>query len=272
MSSIRILSSNVGYTRGLSGSFSDQVLRAYRHVYTRRSVRSAAVAEIRGLVEATRPHVVGLLEVDRKLASGTTPDRLLSALAQTHPHGDVANKYFAGHGGRLVPVLGRNCNAFCSTNPLPFERVYLASGMKRLVHKISLTPRLTLFLAHFSLRRAVRRRQFADLRGLVDATPGDHVVMGDFNVFTGFDELDPLLSGSSSLVLLNHHATTTHRFHRTHRVLDLCLCSRRLRSRTVLDVIDQPFSDHSALLLRIDGVKTHARPVPPGLSEDGRPR
>ena len=261
-SGVRVLLSNVAYGRGLSGSFSDQILRAYRHVYTRPSVRAAVVEEVRQLVEATRPDVAGFIEVDRRLASGPSLDRLLSVLAPTHPHGDVANKYFETPRGRFVPVLGRNCNAFCATTPLPFERMYLPNGMKRLVHKITLAPELTLFFAHLSLRRAVRARQIADLGRLVAVTPGEHILMGDFNVFGGLDELRPLLE-ASPLVLLNDEAKTTHRFHRTHRVLDLGFCSPSLRGRASLDVIEQSYSDHAALLLRLEGVSVRAEGARP---------
>lgn len=252
-SGVRVLLSNVAYGRGLTGSLVDQVLRAYRHLYTRPSVRAGVVEDVRRLVDATRPDVAGFIEVDRRLARGPSLDRLLSVLAPTHPHHDVANKYFEGPGSHRIPFLGRNCNAFCSTRPLEFERVYLPSGIKRLVHKITLAPRLTLFFAHLSLRRTVRLAQIADLRALLEATPGEHVLMGDFNVFSGLDEIAPLLA-DEHLVLLNDVERTTHRFHRTHRVLDLALASPGLVDRSTLEVHHQPYSDHDALLLHLDGV------------------
>jgi endonuclease/exonuclease/phosphatase family metal-dependent hydrolase len=257
MSSIRVLMSNIAYARGMSGSLFDQVLRAYRHVHCRRAVQLNVVQQIRGVVEAARPDVIGFVEIERGRASGRAFHQLHAILDGKYPVWDIANKYFKGPRGHGIPFLGRNCNAFCAKRPIPFERVYLPMGMKRLAYQIALTPRLTLFFTHLALRFKVRVRQIEWLRGLIDATPGDHVVMGDFNVFTGLDELKPLVDGSK-LVLMNDPFAPTHRFHKRHRVLDLCLVSERLRRRAELEVIPQGYSDHAALLLRIKGIRMHA--------------
>jgi endonuclease/exonuclease/phosphatase family metal-dependent hydrolase len=257
MSSVKILMSNIAYGRGLSGSFSDQVLRAYRHVYCRRQVQQGVVEAVRELVNAEKPDVCGFVEIDRGRAAGRAFSQLHAILDERYPHWDIANKYFRGAKSHLVPFLGRNCNAFCARRALPFERVYLASGIKRLVYKISLSARLTLFFTHFSLRRKIRAQQFQDLRAVLDATPGEHVVMGDFNIFGGLAEIGPFMKGSD-LVLLNDLEETTHRFHRLHRVLDLCFCSKRLRPKASVRVVEQGYSDHAALVLRLEGMRVRA--------------
>jgi endonuclease/exonuclease/phosphatase family metal-dependent hydrolase len=88
------------------------------------------------------------------------------------------------------------------------------------------------------------------LAQLLQSTPGEVVLMGDFNILTGFGELAPLTEGAG-LRLLNREDEVTFRFHRRHLILDLCLCSPSLAERCHLRVIPQPFSDHAALLLDI---------------------
>jgi endonuclease/exonuclease/phosphatase family metal-dependent hydrolase len=257
MSSVRILMSNIAYARGMSGSLFDQVMRAYRHVHCRTQVQQNVVDQIRCLVDAEKPDVCGFVEIDRGRASGKAFNQLHAILDGKYPVWDIANKYFRGNRSHAIPFLGRNCNAFCAKREVPFERVYLPAGMKRLAYKITLAPRLTLFFTHLALRKKTRTRQMEGIRALVDATPGEHVVMGDFNIFSGLDELKPLVDGSS-LVLLNDPYAATHRFHKRHRVLDLCLVSEPLRERAELKVIPQGYSDHAALMLRLDGIAPRA--------------
>ena len=86
--------------------------------------------------------------------------------------------------------------------------------------------------------------------------------MGDFNAFKGLDEIRPLLEGSP-LVLLNDRDRTTHRMHRKHRLLDLCLASPSLKDRATLEVHEQPYSDHAALLLHLDDVSLRSPETTP---------
>ena len=254
MSSVKILMSNIAYGRGLSGSFADQVLRAYRHVYCRRQVQEGVVEAVRELVNAEKPDVCGFVEIDRGRAAGRAFSQLHAILDERYPHWDIANKYFRGTRSHLVPFLGRNCNAFCARRALPFERVYLASGIKRLVYKISLSPRLTLFFTHFSLRRSIRAQQFQDLRAVLDATPGEHVVMGDFNIFGGAEELAPFLR-KTKLLVVNDPELPTFRFHRSRALVDLAMCSPGIRDRAALRIVEQHYSDHAALILDLHAVK-----------------
>lgn len=75
--------------------------------------------------------------------------------------------------------------------------------------------------------------------------------MGDFNAFKGFDELSSLLE-DTNLKIINNEFIPTFTFHRSKHAIDLCIASSSLIPHLNLKIIDQTFSDHSALLLTIN--------------------
>src|SRR3546814_12497804 len=73
---------------------------------------------------------------------------------------------------RRLPVSSGKCNGFLSKRSPDYEKIYFTIGTKRLIYKIRMAPGLTVFFAHFSLRRAVRQEQFKELRRVVDEQIG----------------------------------------------------------------------------------------------------
>jgi len=88
------------------------------------------------------------------------------------------------------------------------------------------------------------------MRSFIKDVSGEVVILADFNIMRGFSELSPLLE-NTDLHVLNNESEPTFRFHRRHLTLDLCICSRGLRDQIKLRVVQQPFSDHAALLVDI---------------------
>lgn len=254
MSHLKILMSNIAYARGFDGALGTHVGRAYRHLYCSTAVQKRVMGDVKRLLDHEQPDVCCFVEVERGGKGAKSFDQLRSLLDERFMYADIANKYFAKGGYKWLPVLGRKCNAFCSNRPLEFEHVYLDAGIKRLVYKITINPRLTLFFAHFSLRRSVRRLQFAGLRRVLRFTPGEHIVMGDFNIFGGAEELAPFLR-KTKLLVVNDPELPTFRFHRSRALVDLAMCSPGIRDRAALRIVEQHYSDHAALILDLHAVK-----------------
>ena len=83
------------------------------------------------------------------------------------------------------------------------------------------------------------------------AAGGEVVIMGDFNIFRGRGELAPLLDGGG-LDVVGGVDNETFRFnHRTFDV-DLCVCSSGLARNARVRVLEQSFSDHSAIVLDLE--------------------
>lgn len=247
----KIFFSNIGYAKGIDGSLWQHLCRAGRHLYCSIPLQQQILEQLRRLIHDNQPDVCCLVEVDRGSIHTAFYNQLDHLLADNHyPFHDISDKYGANNWlSRLPPRLGKS-NAILSKKDLPFERLYFANGSKRLIYKVQVTPDVSLFSAHFSLNRAVRRLQMQELNKLVRACAGEVMIMADFNILHGFDELAPLLAGTT-LRLINDADTHTFTFHRYRWTLDLCLCTEKLAARTKVHVVPQPFSDHAALLAEI---------------------
>lgn len=247
--SFKIFMSNLGYARGINGCLVHHLRYAHRHFYCSEIVQRQTLDQLAAVLLAERPDLCCLVEIDKGSFDTLHFNQLDHLLSDEYPCYDVENKYGEGSVLRTLAFTKGKSNAFLSRHALPYEKIYFTHGTKRLVYKIVLEEGLTLFFAHFSLNRQVRKRQLEQTRDLMHHTPGEVMFMGDFNVLSGIEELDPLLE--EGLVLLNDRGTPTFTFHKRSLVLDLCLCTPEVAKRTVLRVIPQPYSDHAALLAEI---------------------
>jgi endonuclease/exonuclease/phosphatase family metal-dependent hydrolase len=133
-----------------------------------------------------------------------------------------------------LPLTRGKCNGFMARRPYPFQLLYLSHGSKRLLYRIVLEEGLTLYFTHLALGKRTRTLQLKELRGLADNEPGDVLIAGDFNILAGLEELD-------TFTLMGRHY-----------LLDLCIASRGAAAHTKVRIIDQPFSDHDALLVEVE--------------------
>lgn len=168
-----------------------------------------------------------------------------------YPVFNIADKY--GHDSILnrVPFHKGKSNGFLSKCDIRHEHLYLPHGSKRLIYKLYLPNDIVLYFLHFSLNRTTRQKQFAYMNGVIRAEKKPTIVMADFNIFAGFRELKTLTM-NTDLEILNDEDHHTFQFYKRELALDLCLCSREIAEYADLDIVDQPFSDHQALLVNLD--------------------
>ncbi len=236
---LRILLYNVGYATALDGSMKNYVLRFYRYLYTPRAIIRRVRLALHTLLNAEKPDVCCFVEVHRKHAF----------IPHEHDYRGfhMANKY--GHRSvlRHMPFFRDNCNGFVSKEEAPFERLYFKNGTKKLVYCITLQHGITLFLVHFSLKQATRRKQADELRQML-AGRKKVVVCGDFNVFKGLRELHALAKDCRLQVV---HTNPTFPAVRPRKSLDLFLCSEDLGPATARVLKDVQVSDHLPVLLEV---------------------
>lgn len=242
--------SNLGYARGIDGGLADHVRFAHRHFYCSQKVQSHALDQVIEIMRVEQPDICCFVEIDKGSFDTSRYNQFEHLLNEDYPCFDVENKYGQASILRKLPFTRGKSNAFIARNELPFERILFTHGTKRLIYKIQLEENLTLFFAHFSLKKLVRKRQLEQTRDLMHDTPGEVIFMGDFNVLTGLDELTPL-THDEGLVLMNKEDTPTFTFHQRKLVLDLCLCTPAIAKRTTLRIIPQPYSDHAALFAEV---------------------
>ncbi|MCH2546298.1 MAG: endonuclease/exonuclease/phosphatase family protein [Alphaproteobacteria bacterium] len=250
MQPLKILMSNLGYARGINGCLAHHVRYAHRHVYCSQLVQTQALDQLAEIMREEIPDICCFVEIDNGSFDTSRFNQFEHILNDEYPHYDIENKY--GHNSilRNLAFTRGKSNAFISRDELAYEKIHFTYGTKKLIYKITLEENLTLFFAHFSLKKPVRKLQLEQTRDLMHETPGEVIFMGDFNVLTGLDELHPL-THDEGLILMNKHDAPTFTFHKRQLVLDLCLCTPEIAKRTQLRVIPQPYSDHAALFAEV---------------------
>lgn len=248
---MRILFSNLGYATGINGTLRQHVGKVFRHALQSKVMQNRVLGQFRAILEHTDPDVCCIVELDQGSVHSAYLNQMAALVSERLPVFDVADKYGPSSPYSKLPFHSGKSNGFLAKTPLVFKHIFFKNGTKRLIYQIELQPSLTLFFAHFSLNRNVRACQFLEMQRLVDQMTGQVIVFGDFNTLHGLKELTPLLAGGR-LHLLNSPHVPTFRFHRWQIILDLCLTSPALAASCRLQVLDQPFSDHDALLLEVD--------------------
>lgn len=251
--STTILMSNLGYLRGINGQLSHHVRYAYRHFYCSRDVQEACLKQVINIMEREKPDICCFVEIDKGSADVRNFNQLEALVSDHYPFFDIENKYGPLSRLRSLPLTRGKSNGFVARKQFAYEKVFFTHGTKRLIYKVTIAPNVTLFFAHFSLKKTVRVQQLMQVRQLLSDTPGEIILMGDFNVHSGFGELAPLLH-ENHLTLLNQEEVPTFRFHRTQLPLDLCICSHGIAKDAQLKIIPQPYSDHEALLLTLPNI------------------
>lgn len=249
-SSVRILFSNLGYARGISGNLKDHLRYGLRHLVNSARVRQSVFAELGDLLNEQQPDIVALVEVEQQPRTRRLLEQALNIANMELGWQHYQNKYAAKGPATQLPGMKHKAMALMASAPLQFDALYFADGSKRLVYRVQLADSVELYIAHFALSRKVRARQFTQLREWIDGRETSAIVMGDFNIFAGIGELSPL-QRHDGLVLLNDPARHTFRFWRNRMMLDLALVSPDLAPRATVEVFDQPYSDHDALLLEL---------------------
>ena len=247
----KILFSNIGYAKGIDGSLKQHIAYFLRHLHTPHTVQERVLAQIKIIINAENPDLCCFVEIDRGSFNAAGFNQI-SALTDTeYQYHDITDKYGPESALGRMPLHRGKSNGFLAKANIPFKRLYLSHGSKRLVYCLKLPDNTHLFFAHFSLRKNIRLRQFQELRQLIEGNKGEVIILADFNIMSGFRELDPLLH-DTDLTVISREDKPTFRFYRHHMVLDLCLCSQSLAARIDLKIIPQPFSDHAALSVSID--------------------
>lgn len=248
--SITILLSNLGYLRGIDGCLGQHLRYAHRHFYCPRDVQEAYLRQAAEIIKREDPDICCFVEIDKGTARAHGFNQLEALVSEHYPFFDIENKYGPLSRLRTLALTSGKSNGFLSKRTLPYEKIFFTHGTKRLIYKLCIAPDITLFFAHFSLKKATRVQQLMQVRQMIAETPGEIIFLGDFNIHGGFSELTPLLH-ENNLVLLNDQNVPTFRFHKLRLPLDLCICSTKIAQQAQLKVIPQPYSDHEALLLTI---------------------
>jgi len=251
MGTYKILLSNLGYARGISGQLAHHIFYAHRHFYCSPAVQKHSLQQLNTLIRREDPDICCFVEIDEGSFASAGFNQLQALIDKKYAFFDIENKYAPASRLRSFFMTKGKSNAFMAKHVFPYEKLYFGCGGKRLIYKIDLGKNLTLFFAHFSLNKSMRIRQLHEAGDLMRGVAGEAIFLGDFNILTGISELAPLLN-HGPFVLLNREDHPTFTFHTRRLVLDLCICSKGISRHARLKVVPQPYSDHAALVLEVN--------------------
>jgi endonuclease/exonuclease/phosphatase family metal-dependent hydrolase len=186
------------------------------------------VDEIIDFLKQEDPDVVGLVEVDAgSYRSGRVSqvEKISSALGHYHAYG---SKYGVHSKWQHIPIYNQQGNAFLAKDTIQEARHhYFEKGMKKLVIELELEA-VTFFLVHLALTYRKRAEQIIHLYEMIRKTDRPYIVAGDFNAFTGEQEIR-LLMAASQLENANRLNVPSYPSHNPKRHLDFILHSPSIR-------------------------------------------
>lgn len=246
----RILVSNLGYARHIDGTIWAHLRHAYRHFRTPVAIQKASLDAYKKIIEEAGPDICCMIEIDTGSPTSSGFDQFDYLTCADFPYRDVVSKYAVGSELADAWLTRGKSNSFMANRPYGFERHYLSLGSKRLLYRIMLEEGLVLYFTHLSLKSEVRLQQIKELRSFADKETGDVLIAGDFNILAGLGELEAF-TGDGRYQLLNDSSQGTFTLFGKHYLLDICIASSHTVPRTSIEIIDQPFSDHDALLITV---------------------
>lgn len=181
---LRLVVYNIRYATGTGPGFHLPVPGAG---YLRSSRR--VLDGIGEFIKREDPELVGLIEVD----TGSVRSGLVNQaeyLARLLGHYTAYEcKYGLSSFNNQLPIVRKQANAILAAPRVTGERFhYFPTGIKRLIIEIELED-VCLFLVHLSLKYRHRQEQLRHLHDLVRDTRKPVIVAGDFNTFSGTNEL-----------------------------------------------------------------------------------
>ncbi len=187
------------------------------------------------------PDLVGLVESDGgswRCGGRSQPDDLAERLgfqcvfSRKYRHSRLAGR---------IPLIRHQGNAVIAGLPMSGTTVHrLKKGIKNAVIETGF-ERFTFLLVHLSIGEKARREQIQEIARIVRGISEPVLLAGDFNVFNGQAELDPLIN--AGLAKAGPALCKTFPSGNPRLGLDLVLHSKEI-SIVGFDVPDARFSDH----------------------------
>ncbi|MBW2981846.1 endonuclease/exonuclease/phosphatase family protein [Candidatus Woesearchaeota archaeon] len=250
---VRLIVYNIEYCEGMTGKWYDY-LKFWRMLSSPPDVEEKLI----GWLKKKNPDILALIEVDRgslRSRFEDIPQFIEHKLGFTSMVDFVKYPFVSFlRVFHFLPVLREQSNALLSKYPL-FEVKHhlLHEGTKRVIIEASVKcPRkLTLFVAHLALGTKTRKKQLEELAELIRKKKNPVILMGDFNVFHGRQELDYLIKKThlNDTYELDYTRIkfTEPAYHPTRR-LDYILVSNEIKVKDY-EILKAEFSDHLPVLL-----------------------
>lgn len=246
----RLIVYNIEYCEGLNGSFSNY-MKFWKAFYPPKKLDEKIVKELKKF----EPDILALVEVDIGSFRNKNKDEVkyfkkklgMSSFVEAvkYPTKGIFKNFYN------IPILSKQANAILAKSIIyDIKYHYLSYGVKRLVieAKINSPKQVTLYLAHLALGKATRKKQFDELANIINSTSGNIILMGDFNTFSGTDELKDFLKKTNLNFSVKNMPIPTHPAFKPKRELDYVLSSKNIKINSY-ETLNFEYSDHLPLMV-----------------------
>lgn len=241
---MRILSLNAGYLLGYRGKPMDYILHPMRAVFGNRGIEEQRMRQLVNLVEKQSPDTVLLQEVDR----GSLRDRIGPEISRIHDELEPTYRYrddlkYSSQIFSYLPIFRYMGNGVLYRQG-DVEPVYLGSGMKNLMHRITVDG-MEIYSVHLArFGKKIRRKQIEEILGMAGERS---LVVGDFNIMEGIDYHRKAIEEKGFSI---HSPGETFPASNPERKIDICLSSAVLEPESV-ERLDIELSDHRPIIVEV---------------------
>ncbi len=242
---MKILIYNIGYSTGLKGSLKEYFLKFWRYLRAPRMT----IYKIAKTLKKERADVIFLLETDSGSFRSRFKNQTQAIVRKLrYTFWKTSSKYNPDSWYNKLPFLNKHHDAVLSRHPGEVVQHYLKNGMHTLVQEF-VVNNISIFTVHLGLlRKKMRKNQLKELIHIIKKCPRPHLVCGDFNIFSGLDEIHDFLK-KTRLKLIQKNPTFPSFAPRY--PLDLILACDSIKVKTA-GVVDSLFSDHLPVYVEID--------------------
>lgn len=244
MANLRVMIFNAGYLTGITGASPGEYVRKINRVtLPNTEYRAELASALSTEIDALAPHILYMTEI--------RPDPYIDEIASRFVHSTVDVKYRPESPLRHIPYFRRNSNGIFLREHYPVEKHYLSAGTKRLMHMVDIADDFTALFVHFALRKHTRKKQFAEVAHVIRTRAKKRVILaGDFNIFSGPEELDELMS-AAGLRIVNDMDHGTFPTKKPRVAVDLFLASHDLPVTGVHVLSSFANSDHVPVVVDV---------------------
>lgn len=228
---MKILLCNFAYGSWVDGKYHNYFLKTWR----KKKHETHSLSKLRNIILRENPDIICICEIKRS--------HIHSHLVKDLPYKILARSKYADSSIIGKYIFGRHrFNAVFSKEAYASEKIFLETGIKKLLYKIHLQNNIFLYFWHFSLFQKSRKRQFQELWSYIDSQE-KNIICGDFNIFSWIQELSPLIDKADLRVV---SADPSFPAYKPQKTFDLFLAGNSLDMTSYL--LPDIFSDHLALI------------------------
>ena len=218
---MKVLFWNLGYSRNIDGSLSSHLKNVHKFLRIDVNSQQKTLDKVIEIVQLVSPDVFAYAEVQTGSFANREFDQhaYLAEKLSGILHEDAVTKY----GDTILsslPYHKGNSNGVITTVPASIKNHLLLHSSKKLVQIVTLHG-VTIFVVHLPLLSKDRRLQIKELSGLINNVKGEVVVIGDFNIMNGYDELHDLQRKTD--LKIAGEGVVTFPSYKPKMALDICL-------------------------------------------------